>query len=46
VHTALDAGLCRVFSLDWRAATESTKDSSVEDYLGVIAESAELLAAG
>lgn len=43
VHTALDAGPCRVFSLDWRAATEATKDSSVEDYLGVIAESAQLL---
>jgi poly(3-hydroxybutyrate) depolymerase len=43
VHAALGAGLSRVFSLDWRAATEATKDSSVEDYRGVIAESAELL---
>ena len=43
VHTALDAGLSRVFSLDWRAATEATKDSSVADYLDVIAKSAELL---
>ena len=43
MHTALDEGLCRVFSLDWRAATEATMDSSVEDYLGVIAESAQLL---
>jgi poly(3-hydroxybutyrate) depolymerase len=43
VRTALDAGIGRVFSLDWRAATPATKDASVEDYLDVIAESVERL---
>ena len=41
VQTALDAGLARVFSLDWRAATAATKDASVAAYLDVVAESVE-----
>jgi poly(3-hydroxybutyrate) depolymerase len=41
VQTALDAGLARVFSLDWRGATAATKDASVEAYLDVVAESVE-----
>ena len=41
VQTALDAGLSRVFSLDWRGATAATKDAGVEAYLDVIAESVE-----
>ena len=41
LQTALDAGLPRVFSLDWRPATAATKDTSVEAYLDVIAESVE-----
>jgi poly(3-hydroxybutyrate) depolymerase len=43
VRTALEAGLGRVFTLDWRGATAATKDASVEDYLDVIAESIERL---
>ncbi len=38
IRTALDAGLTRVFSLDWVGADERTKDSSIEDYLAVISE--------
>jgi poly(3-hydroxyalkanoate) synthetase len=41
VQTALDAGFANVFSLDWRAATAATKDTGVEAYLDVIAESVE-----
>ena len=38
IRTALDAGLTRVFSLDWVGATDATKDASIEDYLAVISE--------
>jgi poly(3-hydroxybutyrate) depolymerase len=41
VQTALDAGLARVFSLDWRGATAATKDAGVDAYLDVVAESVE-----
>lgn len=41
VQTALDAGIARIFSLDWRPATAATKDASVEAYLDVVAESVE-----
>jgi poly(3-hydroxybutyrate) depolymerase len=40
VRTALDAGLTRVFSLDWVGATQATKDTSIEDYLAVILDAA------
>jgi len=38
IQTARDAGLTRVFSLDWKGATESTKDASIEDYIEVVAD--------
>jgi poly(3-hydroxybutyrate) depolymerase len=38
IQTALDAGLTKVFSLDWVGATDATKDSSIEDYVAVISE--------
>jgi poly(3-hydroxyalkanoate) synthetase len=43
IRTALDAGLTRVFSLDWIGATPATKDASIEDYVAVIAETVERL---
>jgi len=43
VQTALNAGLTRVFCLDWRPATQETKDAEVEAYIDVIAESVEHL---
>jgi len=43
VRTALDAGLTRVFSLDWVGATAATKDACITDYLDVISEAIELL---
>jgi len=43
VKTAKDAGLTRVFSLDWVGATEQTKDATIEDYVAVIAESIDRL---
>jgi poly(3-hydroxyalkanoate) synthetase len=38
IRTAQEAGLTRVFSLDWIGASDATKDASIEDYLGVISE--------
>ena len=38
IRTAQDAGLTRLFSLDWVGATEATKDASIEDYLAVISD--------
>jgi poly(3-hydroxyalkanoate) synthetase len=38
IRTAQDAGLTRLFSLDWVGATDSTKDASIEDYLAVISD--------
>jgi poly(3-hydroxybutyrate) depolymerase len=43
IRTARDAGLTRVFSLDWIGATDATKDTSIEDYLAVIYEAVESL---
>jgi poly(3-hydroxybutyrate) depolymerase len=43
VKTAKDAGLTRVLSLDWVGATQQTKDSSIEDYVAVIAEAIDQL---
>jgi poly(3-hydroxybutyrate) depolymerase len=43
VMTAKHAGLTRVLSLDWKGATPTTKDASIEDYLAVVAESIALL---
>jgi poly(3-hydroxyalkanoate) synthetase len=31
-----DAGLVRVFSMDWKGATQATKDASISDYLAVL----------
>jgi poly(3-hydroxyalkanoate) synthetase len=36
IRTILDAGLDRVFSLDWIGATAATKDATVRDYLDVV----------
>jgi poly(3-hydroxybutyrate) depolymerase len=38
IRTAQDAGLTRLFSLDWVGATDATKDASIEDYLAVISD--------
>ena len=38
IRTAQEAGLTRVFSLDWIGATDATKDASIEDYLAVISD--------
>lgn len=43
VRTALDAGLTRVFSMDWRPATARTKDATIEDYLVSLEDSVEIL---
>jgi poly(3-hydroxybutyrate) depolymerase len=43
IRTALDAGLTRIFSLDWIGATQETKDASIEDYLDVISAAVEQL---
>jgi poly(3-hydroxyalkanoate) synthetase len=37
VRTALSAGYRQVHVLEWRGATEETKDASIVDYLGVVA---------
>jgi poly(3-hydroxyalkanoate) synthetase len=36
VQTAVDAGCVRVYSMDWVAATDETKHSTVEDYVETI----------
>jgi poly(3-hydroxybutyrate) depolymerase len=38
VRTAKEAGLTRVFSLDWVGATTATKDASIEDYISVLTD--------
>ncbi len=43
VMTARAAGLDRVFSLDWRGATQATKHTNIDDYLDIIFETAQLL---
>jgi poly(3-hydroxyalkanoate) synthetase len=43
VRTALDAGIARVFSLDWRGATPQTKNAGVDAYLDVISQSVQRL---
>jgi poly(3-hydroxybutyrate) depolymerase len=34
VKTIRAAGLTKLFTLDWKGATQATKDASIEDYLG------------
>ena len=36
MRTILDTGLTRAFTLDWKGATEATKDATIDDYLVVI----------
>ena len=36
IGAIIEAGLVRAFSLDWKGATEDTKDATVDDYLDVI----------
>jgi poly(3-hydroxybutyrate) depolymerase len=43
VATAQQAGLTRLFSLDWAGATDATKNASIEDYIAVIADTVERL---
>ena len=41
--TLREAGLHRLFCLDWVGATEDTADCSIEDYLALLADTVELL---
>jgi poly(3-hydroxybutyrate) depolymerase len=41
--TLREAGLHRLFCLDWAGATEQTADSSIEEYLALLSETVELL---
>ncbi len=43
IMTAKDAGLTRVFSLDWVGATEATKNAGIEDYIDVMVETVDRL---
>jgi poly(3-hydroxyalkanoate) synthetase len=38
MRTARQAGITRLFALDWRGATHATRDADVEDYLDVVSE--------
>jgi pimeloyl-ACP methyl ester carboxylesterase len=41
--TLREAGLHRLYCLDWAGATEQTADCSIEDYLALLADTVELL---
>ncbi len=43
VMTARAAGLERVFSLDWRGATQATKHTNIDDYIAIIHEVSQML---
>jgi poly(3-hydroxybutyrate) depolymerase len=43
VRTALDAGLRRLYSLDWRAATTRTSGAGIDAYLAVVQEAVDRL---
>jgi poly(3-hydroxybutyrate) depolymerase len=43
VITARDNGCHRIYSLDWAGATQQTKDATIEDYMGLLRQTAELL---
>ena len=43
VHTALESGLTRVYSMDWKGATARTKDATIEDFLVALEDSVELV---
>jgi len=43
ITTAKQAGLERVFSLDWVSATQATKNATIEDYIAVVAETVDRL---
>jgi poly(3-hydroxybutyrate) depolymerase len=43
VITAREAGCHRIYSLDWVGATQQTKDATIEDYMAILRETAELL---
>jgi poly(3-hydroxybutyrate) depolymerase len=43
IATAQQAGLTRIFALDWLGATPTTKDASIEDYLAVVASTVQRL---
>lgn len=43
VGTALHYGLDRLFVLEWKSATEQTKDTTIEDYIAILDETVERL---
>jgi poly(3-hydroxybutyrate) depolymerase len=43
VVTAREAGCHRIYSLDWIGATQRTKDATIDDYMAILRETAELL---
>ncbi|WP_226345936.1 alpha/beta fold hydrolase [Agilicoccus flavus] len=43
VMTARAAGLDRVFSLDWKGATQATKHTTIDDYMDILADTAAML---
>lgn len=43
IETIHSAGLGKVASLDWIGATQETKNTTIEDYLAVVAEAVQLL---
>lgn len=43
VRTALSQGLTRLFVIDWRSATEATKNTTIEDYFAIMDEVVERL---
>lgn len=43
VATAREAGLVRLYAMDWKAATEATKDSSIDTYVAILDEAVDHL---
>ena len=43
VITGRESGCHRIYSLDWVGATQETKDATVDDYMAILRETAELL---
>ncbi|MDO5634848.1 MAG: alpha/beta fold hydrolase, partial [Micrococcus sp.] len=43
IVTGRDAGCHRIYSLDWVGATQETKTASIDDYMQLLEETAELL---
>src|ERR687885_2972332 len=45
MRTIRDAGLDRLYSLDWIGATQSTKDATISDYIGEVSAAVEHIGA-